>query len=342
MWQPVSLNKPDLYTFINNYKSFFDYLSIRYEESFYTTINESQFKEKDVVTSSEKGYAVKLIKNNKTYHISASDIADICIRVEEQFHVGRELKETISPGINTLKDIQAIKRLNDFLNFPQKDKLELICSISEMANKKNLNLTCTGYYDRAKFIKFLDGEGIRFNQVQMKSAFYSGVALNNNNSAFELPISMSDYNGVIHLKEVERELDRVRDVLIYYQEYASPIPSGRYNVILSPALSGVFIHETIGHLSEADTFYNHIIKLGSNFTHPELSVYDVPLECEGFDFDEEGTLSKSTSIIENGHFVQLLHSKGTSKYGNTGNGRAVSYRFPPITRMKQTFIKPGS
>jgi TldD protein len=51
-----------------------------------------------------------------------------------------------------------------------------------------------------------------------------------------------------------------------------------------------------------------------------------------------------TPLIKNGVLCGRLHNRETAaKMGErpTGNGRAISYRYPPIVRMTSTFIEPG-
>ena len=52
-----------------------------------------------------------------------------------------------------------------------------------------------------------------------------------------------------------------------------------------------------------------------------------------------------TYLIREGKLVGRLHSRETAarmKEKPTGNARAVSYRYPPIVRMTNTYIEPGS
>jgi TldD protein len=51
-----------------------------------------------------------------------------------------------------------------------------------------------------------------------------------------------------------------------------------------------------------------------------------------------------TYLIKEGRLVGRLHSRETAaKMGEkpTGNARAISYRYPPIVRMTNTYIEPG-
>ncbi|MFC1974682.1 TldD/PmbA family protein, partial [Chloroflexota bacterium] len=64
-----------------------------------------------------------------------------------------------------------------------------------------------------------------------------------------------------------------------------------------------------------------------------------------YKYDDEGVPATKTYLISEGKLVGRLHSRETAaKMGEkpTGNARAVSYRYPPIVRMTNTYIEPGS
>ncbi|MCH8090067.1 MAG: TldD/PmbA family protein, partial [Chloroflexi bacterium] len=123
-------------------------------------------------------------------------------------------------------------------------------------------------------------------------------------------------------------------------------------VVLDPILAGVFIHEAFGHLSEADHVYadprmREIMVLGRRFGGGHLNVVDgagVPGLRGSYKYDDEGIAASRTYLIREGTLVGRLHSRETAaKMGEepTGNARAITYRFPPIVRMTNTFIEPG-
>ena len=63
-----------------------------------------------------------------------------------------------------------------------------------------------------------------------------------------------------------------------------------------------------------------------------------------YKYDDEGTAATVTPLVRDGVLVGRLHSRETAaKTGEapTGNARAISYRFPPIVRMTNTFIENG-
>ena len=154
---------------------------------------------------------------------------------------------------------------------------------------------------------------------------------------------------------VENRDDLVRDAVKLACDLlkAEPVRGGRYPVVLDPALAGLFIHEAFGHLSEADFIVANPqaqarMALGQQLGPSELDVSDdgsVPGLRGSVAFDDEGVPTHKTYLIRNGKLAGRLHSRETAaELGEqpTGNARATSYRFPPLVRMTNTAIEPGS
>ena len=133
---------------------------------------------------------------------------------------------------------------------------------------------------------------------------------------------------------------------------AKPARGGVYTVVLDPEMAGVFIHEAFGHLCEADFFFKNpqlqeVLKPGRKFGVDELNVVEdgyLPGLRGNFKYDDEGTPRRKTHLIRNGVLQGFLHSRETAaRMGAepTGNARAVSYRYEPIVRMRNTYIDQG-
>src|SRR5438874_1911826 len=133
---------------------------------------------------------------------------------------------------------------------------------------------------------------------------------------------------------------------------APTVKGGTYPVVLDSELAGVFAHEAIGHLSEADFVYanpqmREMMVLGRRFGKPVLNVGDNGAAggLRGtLPYDDEGTPTQDTPLIKEGILVGRLHSRETAAtLGErpTGNARAISFRHPPIVRMTNTYIANG-
>jgi TldD protein len=88
--------------------------------------------------------------------------------------------------------------------------------------------------------------------------------------------------------------------------------------------------------------------LGKHFGGEQLNVVDgaaVPGLRGSYVYDDEGVPAQKTYLIREGILVGRLHSRETAalmKEKLSGNARAISYRFPPIVRMTNTYIEPRS
>jgi TldD protein len=133
---------------------------------------------------------------------------------------------------------------------------------------------------------------------------------------------------------------------------ARPAPAGRFTVIFHPSITGLLVHEALGHNAEADAVWagQSLLegRLGEMLAAPGVSIYDdstLPGEFGSYAYDSEGTPSRRRPIIENGRLVGFLHSLETAaKFGAepTGSARADSYESRPIVRMSNTFMARGT
>jgi TldD protein len=134
---------------------------------------------------------------------------------------------------------------------------------------------------------------------------------------------------------------------------APAVQGGTYPVVLDPRLAGVFVHEAFGHLSEADFVYENpearaMMTLGRRFGSDIVNIGDdgSAAGLRGtLPYDDEGTPTRRTKLVDQGILVGRLHSRETAAAmgePTTGNARALDFRHPPIVRMTNTYIEGGS
>ena len=128
-------------------------------------------------------------------------------------------------------------------------------------------------------------------------------------------------------------------------------PRGVFPVVLGPGMNGVLFHESCGHGMEADLAFkgsNFKDQIGKQTAAKGVTLIDdgtIPQFPGSFSFDDEGTPSEKTVLIEDGiqrnYLCDLVWGK---KLGlkSTGNGRRQSFRYPPIPRMRNTYIEKGA
>ncbi|GAB5494364.1 MAG: TldD/PmbA family protein [Phototrophicaceae bacterium] len=133
---------------------------------------------------------------------------------------------------------------------------------------------------------------------------------------------------------------------------ARPCPAGEMTVVLPNGWGGVLFHEACGHQMEADFVTKggsaYSGKVGEMVASPIISAVDdgtIAGRRGSIRFDDEGTASQRTVLIENGvlreYMWDLTEARRVGREGSTGNGRRESFRHMPMPRMTNTFIDNG-
>jgi TldD protein len=132
---------------------------------------------------------------------------------------------------------------------------------------------------------------------------------------------------------------------------AKKCPSGLLTCITSPSITGLLAHEVMGHASEAD----EVVKKRSFLTTvrgKKVASEQITMLDDGtlhgahgmIPFDDEGTPSSRTFIIDKGVYKGYMHNLETSTEMGvrpTGNGRAESTSRRVFVRMTNTFFAAG-
>lgn len=131
---------------------------------------------------------------------------------------------------------------------------------------------------------------------------------------------------------------------------ARDCPRGEMPVVFAPGENGILFHESCGHGMEADLVEKGSVfggRLGQTVASPLVSLVDDGTLAGypgSFEFDDEGTPSQRTTLIDHGILQTYLHSSITARKTGatpTGSARRESYKHPPIPRMRNTFILAG-
>jgi TldD protein len=154
-------------------------------------------------------------------------------------------------------------------------------------------------------------------------------------------------------------LDRV-DILAEAREAAAsavrmlearPAPAGPMPVVMNHGWGGVLFHEACGHALEADFIMQGASvfagRVGEQVASPLITLIDdatLPARRGSFRFDDDGTPSQRTVLIEKGILKEYMWDLAQARRADrlsTGNGRRQSFRYLPMPRMTNTFIEAG-
>ena len=215
-----------------------------------------------------------------------------------------------------------------------------------------LRTSTISYGDSHKKSIFLSSSGSYIEQARADITLHLSAVATEDNEVQQAGMSvgsLGDFGAIAGLHQpVARMAQHAVELLS-----APQAKGGEYTVVLDPVLAGVFVHEAFGHLSESDFVYENerlrqIMTLGKEFGSRELNIVDsaaLPGLRGSYKYDDEGVPATKTYLIREGRLVGRLHSRETAarmKEKPTGNARAISYRYPPIVRMTNTYIEPGA
>jgi TldD protein len=156
------------------------------------------------------------------------------------------------------------------------------------------------------------------------------------------------------INRIEEEARTLRRVIAG----ATKLETGKMDVVLSPELSGIAAHESVGHPQEADRIlgregaqagesYLKKDSIGYVIGSSEAHISDDPnlVHSNGYcPVDDEGVRARKRRLIVGGRIAEFLQNRSTAaELGakNNGSARSVSFDREPIIRMSNTFVEPG-
>lgn len=343
-----------------------DYLEVRLEDSQSTRVTLRGLNVDSVSETVLAGGCVRALVDGGWGFVSFNDPKTLEAKVAEAVALGRaasprrrgrapaggeSVRLAPCPAVRAGVSAPAVGK--DARSIPLAAKVDLVRGYAKLAVESGplIKTVQATYFDRSTRLTFANSEGTFITQEHLDLAGSVGVVAGRNGlTQFQACTfgSAGDYAAAEGLDgEVRETCDLARNLLD-----APPPEGGEQTVVLDPGLTGIFIHEAFGHLSEADNvsgnprLAEHMC-LGRVLGGPELNVYDTG-ELDGvrgcLGYDDEGVAARRVDIIREGRLVGRLHSRGTAgRLGEspTGNARAITYRYPPIPRMRTTCVAPG-
>jgi TldD protein len=338
------------------YRSRVDYLEIRLEQGESTMIS-YRGKQLDAVDRSfSLSGGIRACHQGGWSFVTFNGLGDLQDRIEEAIAQAKLIgKETTQlAAIEAIQDYVKVEFAKDPRGISLDQKRQLIEQYNQLLLEfdPRIQTTMTGYSERFGTTYFVNSLGSCIAQERLDVSGRFGVIARGEGNVvrqgFESVHSRSDYSV---LEGIEAQVQSAADRAVRQLE-ANPVKGGQYTVILDPYLSGVFIHEAFGHLSEADFVYENprmqeLLVLGKPMAIPQLNVVDdatVPGLPGSLKYDDEGVPAQRKYLIKDGVLTQRLHSRETAgkmQEQPTGNARALSALYPPIVRMTNTGIESG-
>ncbi len=332
-----------------------DYIEILVEENAATRISYRGRDLEELGRAINKGGNARALVKGGWGFVSFNDLSDLREHVAlavSQARLAGGGESALAPA-EAVVDIVEPYIKKDPRGVALADKKRLLDEYTDVIwSRPNIQTSIINYGDVYKKVIFASTVGSYIEQSKVDVTLRVSAVARKEGDVQQAGFSLGQLGDYGYMEGLHQQVadtaQRAMDTLS-----APAVKGGEYTVVLDPILAGVFCHEAFGHLSESDFVYENpqmqeLMALGRRFGQPLLNIVDgaaIPGLRGSFRYDDEGTRSQRSDLIREGILVGRLHSRETAgKMGEkpTGNARAIDYRFPPIVRMTNTMIEPGS
>ncbi len=334
-----------------------DYTEIRVERLWSSSVTFRGRRLESATVSEDQGGFVRVLNRSHGWGMASFTSLDqferMVARANELSHAVR-LEQAVELAPVAPQREEAILDLDgDVRGVPLAEKKRLVESYNGamLGVSDSIVDTLATYRDEVNEYWYVNSEGTALHELRPEVVL-SGTATARRDGTIEKGLeSIGLRRGWNAVQDRTADFRRVAERAVQLLD-APRVKGGTYPVILDSELAGVFAHEAIGHLSEADFVYANpqmrdMMVLGRRFGKPVLTVGDdgaAPGLRGTLPFDDEGTPTRDTVLIKEGVLVGRLHSRETAAAMGehpTGNARAISFRHAPIVRMTNTYIANG-
>ena len=348
---------------INRYSGCVDFLIIRLEQAEDTNIALRNNRIETLSESVALGGQVRACHRGGWGFASFNDLSSLVEQVEEAIAAAKMVGETetiLAPVTPAIVSCQIPLMGTDPRQISLVDKKALCDRYNHLLQAYSGKIITTGvnYSDSSQKTIIATSEGSLIEQSwsDMEMRFFATARTGEIvQTGRETTGSRRAYEDLTNLdRQVQGAAQRAVDAL------SLPTIKGNiYTVVIDPILTGLFVHEAFGHLSEADMVAENpdlleVMSMGKPFGSSELQIFDgaAPMGTDNqgeihrgsYYYDDEGTPATITQLIKDGVLVGRLHSRETAgKLGEkpTGNARCLNYHYSPIVRMTNTWIARG-
>ena len=333
-----------------------DFTEVFVEDSVDSSINLLDQKIEEINSSNSFGIGVRLLYGNEAYYGYSSD-PDEANLLKLTGNLGQSQKEGQSVDMQSLQP-QSIEDIHHIAVNPETvSKSERVELLRELDNKTrnhgdDIQQVTVNMSEKKRSVLIANSEGLwaedsrNYSRMRLSAVAEKG---DGPQTAAESPGVLGGYEFFQDLNLEELAENAAQSAL--RMAAAGYIDGGKMPVILGNGFGGVIFHEACGHPLETEAIRKNASpfceKIGNHVGQSILTAIDdgtIANKWGSCNVDDEGTPTQKTVLIENGILNNYLSDRiGADQVGisRTGSARRESYKFAPVSRMRNTFIAPG-
>ena len=337
---------------INKLELKVDYADIRVGDSFNNSIVMKDNKIDNIDTGINYSVGIRVLKNGAWGSAYTSDINKVQEVADKAIQLANNLKSDVElTEPNPHEDIVESKAKLKINDVSIEEKIEAMKEANQAGQLEGIQSINISYSEAESTNLLLSTEGTNITTHNNRVIFSMNSVASNGEVMQIGHKSLGGVQGFELIKNADlEEFGRnISNKAISLLDAKTP-PSGDFPVIFDSELAGVFIHEALGHASEADIILQNdsILKnkMNQKIGSELITVVDDASYEKGFGYypyDVEGTKTEKNVLVENGVLKSILSSRETAKKlgrESSGNARSI-IKDQPIVRMSNTYIAPG-
>ena len=336
-----------------------DFAEIFYEDTRSSRIGQTDDRIDTATTGRIHGAGLRVYKGTNSVYVHTNDTSDaglmaLAERAADAVDSVRGEDRQIQLSGSIVKNIHEIRELPMDVSGERRRALVRVACRAARAESAEIAHVTGALWDWEQAVTIANTEGMFISDQRVYTrasvtAVASGKGENQTGSespgammGFELFSTREDMNA--RAREAAR-----RAVTMLH---ADKCPAGVMPVVIDGGFGGVIFHEACGHSLEATSvaYGNSEFcgKLGQQIASRIVTAIDdgtIANEWGSENIDDEGNLTTKLVLIENGvlknYMIDRLNAR---KMGMpvTGSARRQNYSFAPTSRMRNTYIAPGT
>ncbi|MCD6384104.1 MAG: TldD/PmbA family protein [Thermoplasmata archaeon] len=337
-----------------------DFWDYRYWEVETTSIEVREKEVKKALYGRERSFSIRVLLNGVWGFSSGTEPTYKALK--EAFLKARELANNSLPFVKRRIELAPVRweratvRYNpkdDPRNVDPADKIALVRDMNvAIMERKGVHTVNTSYSDGWMREEIITSEGTRIVQEVPRVVLQANITAKEGGTLIGYRTRIGSTRGMETFKEVDPQEEgrRAAESAVRLLK-AKSAPSGNLPLIADPELTGVFVHEAVGHATEADSVLagESVLegRLGERIGSELVTIIDdptIPGAFGSFTFDDEGVRGRRKVLIDRGVLREYIHSRETAGMMGlepNGGARAESGHVKPLVRMSNTLLLGG-
>jgi len=314
------------------------------------------------------GLSVRFLINGSQGFISTSkfDRANISNLITKAIESVRYSSSTVKNAIGLSEEKvyrkkYAIRPKKDASKVSEKDKIGLMIDLYKHISSFKIPPSSTSFalQDSSSEKYYVNSEGARIQSKIPYIEFFYFYTIGSKSRSSQRWNSIGATGGWESVKKwnLYENLGKEVKAISNNVSKAVKVQCGRTNLVVASEVTGIMVHESVGHPYEADRILGReSAQAGGSFLKPNMIGHDTNSKLisiaddprlkgsPGFYlYDDEGVKSRKRILIKNGKINELYHNRETAYVFRTksnGSSRANAYSSEPIVRMANTYVVP--